>query len=172
MKLSCGCESKYKGFPSSWAVYKGGKESRVKGRLCERHFHEYRATPHGAYITGRNKPSPVRGKVMEFLESTKEAVTVKTLQLHLKCDDSTLRKQLRVLQLNGKVVVVASKGQRHWKLKDKTHEPAKANPVAFSDSGRVITHRISQPGEEAPTAKRRAKTISVKRQSWFSALEK
>lgn len=66
---------------------------------------------------------------------------------------------------------------RRYKEKQKTKKQfdpffamCRPNPVAVSDSRADVVHRIAQPGEAAPTSKPRTKAI--KKQSWFSALEK
>ena len=44
--LSCGCESKYMGFPSQWDFTDEiGNPAMCYGQLCEKHFYEYDAEP-------------------------------------------------------------------------------------------------------------------------------
>lgn len=52
---------------------------------------------------------------------------------------------------------------------NKPHVP---DPVAFSDSGRIITHRIAQPEEKTAAVKRRTENPPPRQQSWFSSIEK
>ena len=44
--LSCGCKSKYFGFPSEWDTEtREGEPAISYGNLCEKHFYEYKARP-------------------------------------------------------------------------------------------------------------------------------
>jgi len=46
MILSCGCRTKYQGFPSEWDAYTRSHEPAIAyGSLCEKHFQEYDARP-------------------------------------------------------------------------------------------------------------------------------
>jgi hypothetical protein len=44
--LTCGCKSKYGGFPSEWDTEtKECELATAYGSLCEKHFYEYDAKP-------------------------------------------------------------------------------------------------------------------------------
>jgi hypothetical protein len=66
---------------------------------------------------------------------------------------------------------------KRWRERQKAKEQfnpfyAMCKPVAVPDSGADVVHRIAQPGEAAPTPKRRTTTAAIKQQSWLSVLDK
>ena len=120
-------------------------------------------------------------RLIKFMSERKGWQSYETIARHFCVTPATAQKAIKKLEKEGRVQFkLGERGRKLWHLVDKEVAPPaprksrakpQPDPVAFSDSGRVITHRISQPGEEAPTAKPRTKT-PTQPQSWFSVLGK
>lgn len=116
-------------------------------------------------------------RLIRFMSERKGWQSYETIARHFCVTPSTAQTAIKKLEREGRVHhKIGERGRKLWHLTDKPVAPPppkpKADPVAVPVNRGVVTHRIAQPGEEAPAPKRRAKTISIKRQSWFSALEK
>lgn len=115
-------------------------------------------------------------RLLQIVQERVRPQTLATLAKHFCVSESSISRVLNKLESEGHVRYEIRDGKKYWsattpKVKQRSDPKPKADPVAFSDSGRVITNRIARPGEEAPTPKRRAETPQIRQQSWFSAIE-
>lgn len=106
-------------------------------------------------------------RLIKYMASRKSWMSYETLAKYFCVNRKTVQSTIKKLEKEGRVQFkFGENGKKFWQVIDKATAP---DPVAVPA---VRVHRIAQPGEEAPSPKRRAKTISIPRQSWFSALEK
>jgi hypothetical protein len=114
-------------------------------------------------------------RLLQLLTERLRPQTFAGLAKHFCVSEASISRALNRLEEKGHVKHELRHGKKFWSPTAERPQSAprpKADPVALSNSGRVVTNRIARPGEEAPTSKRRTESPPPRQQSWFSAIEK
>lgn len=114
--LDCGCVNRFGGFPSEWMKRVDGEVVVVYGRLCEEHFHAYRASP-SKRQTNKEKYSPIRASLVTFFTENPGLYTTAFLASELRYAQDAVRKQLYNLTKDKFIVEVIPPigGVRCWR---------------------------------------------------------
>ena len=108
--------------------------------------------------------------LLKYLADRKSWMSYEGIAKYFCVNRKTVQGAIKKLEKEKRVQFkYGENGKKFWQVINKTTAP---DPVAVSDSRPNVVHRIAQPGEEAPTPKRRTTTPAIKKQSWFSVLEK
>ena len=106
-------------------------------------------------------------RLIQYMASRKSWMSYEVLAKYFCVSRKTVQGVIKKLEKENRVhFKFGDNNKKLWQVKETSPDP-----VALPDSRPIVVHRIAQPGEEAPTPKRRTTTPAIKKQSWFSALD-
>lgn len=111
-------------------------------------------------------------RLLRVLNERTKWQTYEGLAKHFCVTVGAVQHALRKLKGEGVVVFKLENRRKVWQLANKATKPKTTNPVAVPVNGGIVTHRIAEPGEEDPAAKRKKQKPSGKasQQTWFSVI--